>query len=302
VDLDLVRIECEFISDSSAQLTAALFDALRNFESEFKIFCCPILQESCISCCESITCPYRIVFEQQLSSDPEIVRLHQKPSLPFSLYINVNDENRTSSYTVGMVVIGSAVNHIGCFHTALIRMIVACLHTILPPDKYSLHSYSLDYHGARYEITPASINESVILLSGQHILKNTPHSESVILSLKSPLRLLSNGSIAHKFDFASFFRSQLRRCSSLCAYYGTGELDLDFALLSESVQRVAVFDEKIVYTQPDWSTHPKRAGLIGTVECAGLVEPMHSLLLLGSYFNAGKGATFGSGFYQLEVL
>jgi len=29
---------------------------------------------------------------------------------------------------------------------------------------------------------------------------------------------------------------------------------------------------------------------------------MFSLLLLGSYFNAGKGATYGLGFYQLEAL
>lgn len=301
MDLDFVRIECEIIADTPAQLTAVLYNGLRNFEAHFKASCCPILQESCTSCIEHVGCPYRIVFDQGLSSDPEIVRLHQKPSLPFSLYISGIDGN-TSSCTVGMVVIGSAVNYIGFFHKALLRMVEACMFTVLPLSKCTLRSFSLDYQGARHEIRlAASLPESVLLLSGQHILQNTVHSDSVRLSLKSPLRLLCNGSIAHRFDFGIFFRSQLRRCSSLCAYYGAGELDLDFARLSESAKNVAVFDDKTYYTQSSWSKQLNMAGLTGTAECAGLVEPMFSLLLLGSFFNAGKGATYGSGFHQLEV-
>ncbi|MDD2580967.1 MAG: CRISPR system precrRNA processing endoribonuclease RAMP protein Cas6 [Desulfuromonadaceae bacterium] len=302
MDLDFVRIECEVGSDIPAQLTASLYDSLRNFELHFKALCCLNQQEPCTSCNLHAGCPYQIVFGQELSSDPEIVRLHQKPSLPFSLYINGIDGN-TTSCIVGMVVIGRAVNYIGFFHTALLRMVEAAVYTVLPPAKVSLRSYSLDYQGVRHEIThAASLPESVILLSGLHILQNTVHSDSVILSLKSPLRLLSNGSIAHRYDFGMFFRAQLRRCSSLCAYYGAGELDLDFTRLSDSAQNVAILDDKTRYTQPLWSKRLNRAGLTGTVECSGLVEPMLSLLLLGSFFNAGKGTTFGLGFHQIESL
>lgn len=301
MELDFVRIECEIIADVPAQLTAAFYNGLRNFEAHFKASCCPTLQQPCNSCSEHAGCPYRIVFGQQISSDPEAVRLHQKPSLPFSLYISGKDGN-TSSCTVGMVIIGSAVNYLEIFHTALLHMVEADVCTVLTPAKYSLRSYSLDYQGVRHEIRQAaSPTESVILLSGQHLLQNTVHSDSVRLALKSPLRLLSNGSIAHRFDFAMFFRSQMRRCSSLCAYYGTGELDLDFVRLSRAAQNVAVMEDGIKYTQPSWSRSPNRAGLTGTAEFVGLVEPMLSLLLLGSYFNAGKGATYGSGFHQLEV-
>jgi len=301
VDLDFARIECDINTDTPVQLTAALYDALRNFEQQFRTACCPNRQEPCTSCCEHVGCPYRFVFGQQLSSNPEIIRLHQKPSLPFSLYIRWIDGN-TSSCTVGMVIIGTAVNYIGLFHAALLRMVEVGVFTVLPSSKLSLRSYSLDYQNIRHEIDSAGqLSESVILLSGQHILQNTVHSDHVRLSLISPLRLLSNGSIVHKFDFGIFFRSQLRRCSSLCSYYGTGELELDFARLSETAQKVAVFDDKTSYTQPPWSKRLNRAGLLGTVECAGLVEPMLSLLLLGSCFNAGKGAAYGSGFHQLEV-
>jgi hypothetical protein len=301
VDLDFVRIEYEIIADTSAQLTAALYNALRNFETEFKASCCPSFQEPCTSCTLHGGCPYRIVFAQQLSPDPEIVRLHQKPSLPFSLYIDRIDDT-ISSCTAGMVVIGSAINYIGFFHTALLRMVEAGVRTVLPHSNFTLNSYSLDYSGVRHLISPAaSLPESVILLSGQHVLQNTVHSDSVRLLLKSPLRLLGNGSFLHRFDFGLFFRSQMRRCSSLCAYYGSGELNLDFARLSEAAQYVTVFDDKIHYAQPPWSKRLNRGGLTGTAECSGLVEPMLSLLHLGSCFNAGKGAAFGSGFHQLEV-
>lgn len=301
MDLDFVRIEVEVIADTPVRMTAELYDALRHYAAQFRASCCSDLQKACTSCTLRYDCPYRSVFDQGLSSDPEIIRLHQKPSLPFSLYISAVDAN-ASSCTVGMVVIGSAVNHIGYFYAALLRMVEA-VRTVLPAVTSALRSYSLDYQGVRHEFTDsACLPENVILLSGKHILQNTVHSDTARLSLKSPLRLLSNGLIAHRFDFAVFFRSQLRRCSSLYAYYGSGELDLDFARLSGSAQNVAVIEDNIRYTQPPWSKRPNRAGLMGTAECAGLVEPMLSLLLLGSYFNAGKGAAVGSGFHQIEVL
>ncbi len=301
MDLDFVRIECEVTADIPVQLTAALYGALRSFAAHFKAACCPDLLEICTTCRERVRCPFHLLFGQELSSDPETVRLHQKPSLPFSLYVNGIDGN-SSLVTVGMSVIGSAVNYIAFFHTALLRVVETGVGTLRPAAKYTLRCYSLDYQGVRQEIKSAvSLPESIILLSGEHILQNTVHSGTITLDLKSPLRLLSSGSIAHRFDFGMFFCSQLRRCSSLCAYYGAGELDLDFAGLSKAAQDVAVLEDKTNYTQPPWSKRPNNAGVTGTAECAGLVEPMHSMLILGSYFNAGKGATFGSGFHQIEV-
>ena len=298
MELDFVRIECEIVAAVNTQLIAVLYNALRDFEQHFRASSCPDVKGACPCCNRHDICPYRVVFDQRLSSDPQTVRRHQKPSLPFSLYIDGAGAIK-SSCTVGLIVIGSALNYIELFHTALVRMV----DTVLHHSEYEVLTYSLDYQGGRHEIThSASVAVEAVLLSGQHILQNTVHADAVRLNLQSPLRLLNSGAIAHQFDFAMFFRSQLRRCSSLCAYYGTGEFDLDFTGLSESAQNVAVFNNRIHYTQPPWSKRLNTAGLDGTVECAGLVEPMFSLLLLGSYFNAGKGATYGLGFYQLEAL
>ena len=304
MDLDFVRIECDVTAGSATQLTTLLYEALRNFEAHFKTSSCRTSHSVCPSCREEDRCPYRIVFSQKLSSDPEIVRLHQKPPLPFALYI----EERGSDFSpgtvsVGLVVIGTAVNYVEHFHSALLGMVQTAVGSVLDSEKYSLRTYTLDYQGVRHELSQdTSFPAGVMLLSGHHILHNSVPSESIRISLKSPLRLLCNGSIIHLFDFAAFFRAQMRRCSSLCAYYGSGELQLDFVQLSYYAQNVAVIDDKIRYSQPQWSKRQNKAGLIGAVECSGLIEPMSALLSLGSYFNAGKGAAFGTGRYEIEAM
>ncbi len=304
MDLDFVRIECEVTTDSAIQLTARFHDDLRSFEAYFKTSSCLTFREVCLSCSESERCPYWIVFSQKLSSDPEIVRLHQKPPLPFTLYIRGIDSNLSiDTITVGLVVIGTAINYIEHFYIALVRMVETSLHSTLNSERSDFRFFALDYQGFRHEMTRGtSFHESLIFLSGQNILHDSLHSDSIRIFLKSPLRLLCNGSIIHLFDFAAFFRSQMRRCSSLCGYYGSGELDIDFVQLSDLAQNVALFDNQIRYSQPQWSKHRNKAGLIGTAECSGLVAPMSALLLLGSFFNAGKGATSGSGFYEIEAM
>ncbi len=302
MDLDFVRIEIEITVEIPAPLAPALSTVLRNFEAEFKSACCDTPQQVCTTCSRRDQCPRGTLFRQQLSSDPEIVRRHQKPPLPFSLYVDGAADSALIC-SAGLVVIGTAVHSVGYFYTALLNMVNSVLTSLSPPNSFNIRCYSLDYHGVRHEISQgASLPDGVILLSGQHIIQNSVHANSVRVSLKSPLRLLTNGTIAYQFDFAQFFRSQLRRCSSLFAYYGTGELNLDYVRLSELAQNVTVIDDEIHYIQPAWSKNQNRAGLLGTAVCTGLVEPMSALLLLASYFNGGKGASFGSGFHGIEVL
>jgi hypothetical protein len=189
------------------------------------------------------------------------------------------------------------------FYASLLKIVETSICAVLQPEEFSLCSYTIDYQGNRQVISQeCSLSESVILLSGRHIIENSVNYDCARLIFKSPMRLPNNGSIMNYFDFDIFFRSQLRRCSSLFSYYGSGELWLDFSDLSETAKYVAVLEDEIHYTRPQWSRRKDRSGLTGSVECAGLVEPMFSLLLLGSYFNAGKGATFGAGRYQIEVL
>lgn len=302
MSLDFVRIESDIAASSSVQLSSVFYDALRTFEVHFKAVSCTATCQSCAVCSKSSECPYRIVFAQQLSPDSGIVRAHQKPSLPFSLQVDLF-ENVPSCCTIGMVIVGSAINYVDIFHSALKRLIHFCISDRVPSMAYTAHYFTLDYQGIRHQIDDDDpLSKQIILLSAHHILLNSVHSAQMRLVLKSPLRLIQNGMIMHHFDFAAFFRSQMRRCSSLCAYYGTGEMQLDYTELSRIAQNVAVLENEIHYTRPPGAARYGKPGLTGCVECSGLVEPMFSLLLLGSYLNAGKGAAFGSGFYAIEVL
>lgn len=304
MDLDLVRVECDVIAESATQLIPFIYSELRNFEVHFKKSACLSLQNECPVCTEQGECPYKMIFGQKLSSDPEIVRLHQKPPLPFALYIEERSRDlSTSALSVGLVVIGTAVNYMDYFYPALLGMVETAVCSVLNSDRYLLNFYTLDYQGVRLEVSrDTSFSDGVMLLSGHHILHESVHSDSIRISLKSPMRLLCHGSILHLFDFAAFFRSQMRRCSSLCAYYGAGEMELDYAQLSDLAQNVAVFDDNIRYSQPWWSKRLNKAGLTGSAECSGLGVAMSALLTLGSFFNAGKGAAFGSGQYRVEAL
>ena len=169
MDLDFVRMEYDITVAETGPLIAMLHDALRTYETHFRAVCCQTIDVACSFCRRNGECPYRIVFNQGLSSDPEIVRLHQKPSLPFSLYIRDADSNVTTC-TLGLVVIGSAVNYVELFHAAVLRMVESVLTAFLPCASASLQSYSLDYHGDRHDISDiTTLRGSVILLSGQHV-------------------------------------------------------------------------------------------------------------------------------------
>ncbi|MEI6214133.1 MAG: CRISPR system precrRNA processing endoribonuclease RAMP protein Cas6 [Desulfuromonadales bacterium] len=140
----------------------------------------------------------------------------------------------------------------------------------------------------------------IALLSCREILDGTSSSECITIHFESPLRLLLRGSIARSFDFSLFFRSQLRRGSSLYAYYGDGELEIDYRLLSDAAEKVSVLESNVCYSLPRWSSRRDMAGLLGSASFCGLADGMSQLLTLGSCFNAGKGSSFGFGSYRIE--
>ena len=84
VDLNLVQIVFDVETDNAAAQAAYYYQALRRFDLFFRQACCRSLGTQCSVCKEQAACPYREVFAQELSTDPDIVRRHQKPPLPFA--------------------------------------------------------------------------------------------------------------------------------------------------------------------------------------------------------------------------
>lgn len=280
-------------------MQAIMHNAVRNFEKYFKDECCLRSDVSCQACSDQAECPYRIVFGQILSTDPEVVRKHQKPPLPFVFKISVSNEN-TSGVDVGIVIVGDVLCYVSTFHNAFMRLV-----TSLKTEHVSLEvdvagKWCLDYHDSRHELDTAL--QPLIILSSREILLNSPVSDTIRIIFETPARLLSGGSVMHSMDFGVFIRAQMRRCSSLFAYYGGGELEMNYGAMSDSAERVVLVDGNIRYSMPQWSKRTNQAGLLGAAEFSGLTDGMLPLLSLGSYFNAGKGAVYGLGMHRLESV
>lgn len=299
MDLNLVQIGLEVSADASELLLPHLYDALRRFDACFKAVSCFHGDLQCGLCKENReSCLYRSVFGQELSTDPDLVRRHQKPPLPFAFKIS-KIATDSSCYELNIVIAGSAIQHTSVF-LAAIDLMIASMAAHNGVNISVSGRWCLDYQGGRNKFD--ILSHDLVLLSGLEILRASRHSDAARICVDSPLRLLYAGTIAHSFDFGSLLRSQLRRCSSLFAYYGEGELDLDYMFMSGAAERVVCLASDFGFRKPQWTRRPGLAGVLGTGEFSGLADGMLPLLTLGSYFNAGKGASFGMGTYRVEDM
>ncbi len=297
MDLNLVNILFGLNSRDPVSSQSQLYDAVRRFESCFKSVSCSHADHACHLCgVESENCPYLAVFGQALSTDPDVVRRHQKPPLPFAFKISNIDSN-TSCTELRIVIAGNAIQHASKFLSAIERMVDS---VAAGCDKTLEISgiWCLDYRGGCREFS--KISQELVLLSAMEILQTPFQSDVVKIYADTPLRLFNSGSIVHSFDFGNLLRSQLRRCSSFFAYYGEGELDLDYAFLSEAAENVTTLDSRFSFSKPLWTKRIGLSGLLGSGEFTDLAEGVVPLLILGSYLNAGKGASYGFGVYRIE--
>jgi len=242
--------------------------------------------------------PHRSVFGQILSTDPDVVRRHQKPPLPFSFKVRAIPTDDLS-IELSIVISGSAIQHVSIFQSAIKLMLVSAGEKSGVGVSVS-GACSLDYQGGRHALNKDS--SSLVILSTLEILQTPRQSDSIRIIIESPLRLFSAGIIAHSFDFGLFFRSQMRRCSSLFAYYGEGELGLDYSFLSAAADRVTPLANSFTFSKPVWSKRSALNGITGRGEFRDIADGMLPLLTLGSYFNAGKGSAYGMGAYRVEEL
>lgn len=302
MDLNLVQIVFDVETENTDAVESFMYQALRRFDVLFRQSCCRFGSKICLECNEQSVCPYQNIFAQELSTDLDIVRRHQKPPLPYAFKIS-HMHDKKSCLEISLVVIGNAVNHLYLFDVAVRKMIE------LIPEKLSgtipviTGTYCIDYQSGRHELDfSLHGTQNMVVLSSLEIMENTTGSGNVRLILESPLRIISTGFVLHSMDFGAFFRSQLRRCSSLFAYYGDGELDVDYVVLSAAANQVNCLKNGIRFLQPSWSQRPNCAGLLGIAECEHVVQGILPLLNLGSFINAGKGASFGLGAYSAEAV
>jgi hypothetical protein len=84
--------------------------------------------------------------------------------------------------------------------------------------------------------------------------------------------------------------------SAIAFYYCCLELDLDYKSLSRKSQEIGTSNNGFIWMGWD----KKLCGIIGSWTFYGNLDQFQSMLLIGEYLHAGKGAACGLGRYHLE--
>jgi len=290
VELHYVRLFFTFTLNADLMDPHALFACRCDFDAAFrKTLSCRRLD--CSGCLSSGSCPYPANFGQIIARDPEAVRRHQKPPLPFVFQFPVLPPipNRGRTLECALTLLGSAVQEAGRY--------VAAARLLLEGMQASIVKVEAGCPGGGRAPVAAGATPALPLLSALDPTLSGPLApDSAALSLVTPLKLMHEGRLLKQFTFSQFARALMRRVSSLAYYYEGAEPSLDYRWLSLQSEAVETVSSDCRFVS--WGGRP--AGIIGTARFEGDLEPFHLLLQLGQATQLGKGASFGFGSYRIE--
>ncbi|HEY5512348.1 MAG TPA: CRISPR system precrRNA processing endoribonuclease RAMP protein Cas6 [Geomonas sp.] len=290
MELHYVKLFFTFTLNEDLADPYALYACRSDFDAAFRrAISCRRLD--CTGCPSVASCPYPANFGQKIARDPDAVKRHQKPPLPFVFEFPVllPTPNGGSSFECSLTLFGSAVQHLGCY-LAAVKLLLDGMHA-------SLVKVEAECPGGARTAIAAGNHPALPLLSALDPTGAGPLlPDRVAVCFVTPLKLTHEGRLLRRFSFSELARVLMRRVSSLAYYYEGVELPLDYRWLSLASEAVRTLDSNC--RLQSWSGRP--AGLVGAACFEGDLEPFHLLLQLGSATHLGKGASFGFGAYRLE--
>ncbi|HEY3306839.1 MAG TPA: CRISPR system precrRNA processing endoribonuclease RAMP protein Cas6 [Desulfuromonadaceae bacterium] len=299
MEFNLIDLKIDIETDDPAGLRAYLFRSEAAFAKACKQAACLNPAANCTICRLKSDCAWQAVFGQELSVDSAALRRHQKPPLPFVFSFPVCSQlGNPQALECRLSVVGSAVPHL----ELLLQGFRVLLSRAECPVSNNIQVYSRDYQGNSLAVGKgADINkaENLIILSANELADRSPWQCSrLTIRLLSPLKLLSNGSQLRQFEFGLFFRSLMRRVSSLAYYYGGHELDYDYKSLADLASTIICSENRFSY-QSEMYGDKKMAGIHGSGCFEGDFSALMPMLVLGTYLHTGKKASFGLGYYEI---
>ena len=294
---DLAKLKISIQTKNTARLLAWLPTCGREFSAICKKAVCNSPTECHASCHNGATCPWFLIFGQQLSHDSAALKRYQKPPLPFAFSYSANDPGVVEC---GLVIVGNAINHTALLGNAFVEL---CLSEHAPAQCSLMAVESLDLQGKSFPLrldqAGSTDLENLVVFSSDEIIDNSKYGSSeIVIRLLSPLRLIEQGRQSSRFEFARFAGSVMRRVSSLAYYYGGYEFESDFKDLSRQATEAICTDYKF---QKGSCGSSSTAGLCGNGSFIGDFDGLMPFLLLGAFFNTGKGAAYGLGRYEVVV-
>lgn len=245
----------------------------------------------CTGCRSIRDCAYAQTFGQEIAKDPEAVKRHQKPPLPFVFQFPVLDPapNRGRKFELALNLFGSAVQHVPCYVSAVTHLVEAKGGIVVAVEAESPGGGRTAVGGETSPVLP-------LLGSLDPAAAGPLATDSVTIHLLTPLKILHDGRLLKTFTFANFARTLMRRVSSLAYHYEGAEPVLDYRWLSQCSESVGTADPQLRLST--WAGRP--AGILGRVRFVGDIQPFHLLLQIGTATHLGKGASFGYGSYRIE--
>jgi hypothetical protein len=300
VDLLFTKLVFTLRLESESGDPYALFSLKSCFREAFRVTVCRSHGE-CSCCSEQRECPFQAVFGQDLSADPDALKRHQKPPLPFLFHIPLlpgtgSDER---DLELGLVIIGTAMNYLPEFFSAMMGLFSGDARTEYPSAEI-VRVESEGCSGFRSLIAlergSASPDGLSTISADDLIALNTLPSDQLGLRVLTPLRVQQEGHFLRSFSFSPFVRTLLRRVSSLAYYYYGSALEMDFSRLARISETISVLGSNMQWVT--WINGPLE-GVVGSGILCGDLTDFHPALLLGEYLSCGKGAAYGLGRYEL---
>ncbi|MFA6823552.1 MAG: CRISPR system precrRNA processing endoribonuclease RAMP protein Cas6 [Geobacter sp.] len=260
MDLNLVRLSIPLPAAAAQQLTNALTTERVLFEQSLSSLC-----------------------TRSLSSDAELVRRHQKPSLPFIFSLPCEGQ-------LECLLLGPAIAELPrVLSTVAARAGLAQL--------TSFGAY--DYQGGLIELQADGEAELPVLSLAALLDLATPRyadCQRLRVTLLTPLRLVTDGRELSRFVAERFVRGVLRRISALTAYYGTAAAPEQFIRLASQAGALRLLEARPLPA-------PRGArGLLGSFDLQGSCSELGPMLELGGLLHVGKGASYGLGAFRISPL
>jgi len=290
VELHYARLFFPFTLGADLTDPYALFHCRADFDAAFrKTLSCRRLD--CTGCLSAPNCRYPANFGQQIARDPEAVRRHQKPPLPFVFQFPILPPapNRGATLQCALTLMGSAALDANRYIEA-VRLLLEGMRVVLT-------TVEADSPGGGRAPVAAGANPALPLLSALDPTVSGPLApDNLAVTFLTPIKLMHEGRLLKSFGFCQFARTLMRRVSSLAYYYEGAEPPLDYRWLSQCSEAVQTVSSDCRFVS--WGGRP--AGVVGTARFAGDLEPFHLLLQLGLATQLGKAASFGFGAYRIE--
>lgn len=302
MEFNLVHLVLSLSTDDPARLCRCLSLAGNDFASACRDLVCRRPERECDSCRLLDSCEWHLVFGQKLSPDPSELKRHQKPPLPFAFsfpgLVEPAGGDTPGGVECGLVVVGLAIPHLNMLLEGFCRVLAGgpCA---VQADLVRIGSR--DYQGTIHPLRGSrSVNhpEELVVLSSAGLMDRYTWGDGPLrIRLLSPLRMIEDGRLLTGFDFSRFARSLMRRVSSLAYYYGDCGFNCDFKALSAQAAAVSCTEYHFAPVTP---RNRKLSGVTGHGCFTGDFNGLLPFLVAGQYVHAGKGATFGMGWYELQ--